>query len=225
MQKYLILDSGSIINFTQNCLVSMFRDLDKVFQGEFLVTPEVMYETTEHPLKIKRFEWGAIRIQSLIDEEILRPFLDEEVCSYKELKDKTQEVLSLVNNSLFADGKPIHLIEGGEAECLALSLILTKKGVPNAVVIDERTARMVCENTDNLHELMESKLETKLEIKKENLKVFENINVLRSTELVYMAFKKGLIDSDRRKLEAILYALKFGGCSVSEKEVEFMKKA
>jgi predicted nucleic acid-binding protein len=225
MVKYLIFDSGSIINFTQNCLVSMFRDLDKVFQGDFLVTPEVIYETTVHPLRIKKFEWGAIRIQSLIDEEILKPFQDEEVCSYKDLKEKTQEVLNLVNNSLFSEGKPIHLIEGGEAECLALSLILSERKIPNAVVIDERTARMVCENPDQLHDLMESKLEAKLEFKKENLAVFQSIKVFRSTELVYMAFKKGLIDSDRKKLEAILYALKFGGCSVSENELEFMKKA
>ena len=224
-RKYLIFDSGSIINITQNCLVSMFRDLNKVFQGEFLMTPEVMYETIEHPLRIKKFEWGAIRIQSLLDEEILKPFQDEEICSYKELKEKAREVMNLANNCFFSEGRPIHMIEAGEAECMALSLILAKKGIDSAVVIDERTARMLCENIENLHELMESKLETKLELKKENLGVFQGIKVLRSTELIYMAFKRGLIDSDRKKLEAMLYALKFGGCSVSEKEVEFMKKA
>ncbi len=225
MAKYLIFDSGSIINITQNCLVSMFRDLGTAFQGEFLVTPAVIYETTEHPMKIKRFEWGAIRIQNLIDEELIRPFQDEEICSYKDLKTKTQEVLNLVNNALFSEGKAVHLIEAGEAECLALSIILAKKGIESAVVIDERTARMVCENPENLREIMESKLETKIEMKKENFKIFQDIKVLRSTEMVYMAFKKGIIDTDKKKLEAMLYALKFGGCSVSEKEIEFMKKA
>ena len=80
--------------------------------------------------------------------------------------------MSKANNSFFSDNKPIHLIERGEAECLALSLILAKRGIENAVIIDERTARMLCENPENLKELMESKLETKLSINTENLKIF-----------------------------------------------------
>ena len=67
MTKYLIFDSGSVINMTENCLLSVFRDLNKVFQGEFIITDEVKYETIDHPLKIKKFGWGAIRIQSLLD--------------------------------------------------------------------------------------------------------------------------------------------------------------
>lgn len=224
MAKYLIFDSGGIINITQNCLVSMFRDLNKVFQGEFLITPEVKYETIDRPLGIRRFEWGAIRIQSLVDEEILRMFDEEELVDSKELKLKTNEVMDSANNALFVDGKPVHLIERGEAECMALSLLLAKKGIDNAVVIDERTARMLCEDPDKLEKIMESKLRAEIKIDYEKLKQFQKIKVLRSTEMVYMAFKKGLIDSDRRKLEAILYAIKFGGCSVSEKEVQIMKK-
>jgi len=224
MTRYLILDSGTIINIVQNCLVSFFRELSRIFQGEFIITDAVKYETIEHPSKIKKFSWGAIRIQSLLDEEIIKLVEDENLITKKELARKTDEVLDFANSAFIADGKPIHLIDKGEAECLALSLILSKKGIENAVVIDERTARMLCENAENLKSLMESKLETRIKMKKENLKVFEKIKVLRSTELVYMAFKKGLVDSDRKKLEAMLYALKFGGCSISEKEVEIMKK-
>jgi len=224
MTRYLILDSGTIINIVQNCLVSFFRELSRIFQGEFIITDAVKYETIEHPSKIKKFSWGAIRIQSLLDEEIIKLAEDENLITKKELARKTDEVLDFANSAFIADGKPIHLIDKGEAECLALSLILSKKGIENAVVIDERTARMLCENAENLKSLMESKLETRIKMKKENLKVFEKIKVLRSTELVYMAFKKGLVDSDRKKLEAMLYALKFGGCSISEKEVEIMKK-
>lgn len=222
--KYLIFDSGSIINMTEHCMVSVFRDLAKVFQGEFIITDGIKYEIIDHPLKIKRFEWGAIRIKSLFDEDIIKLAEDEEIATKKEILDKSNEVLNMANTALTVEGKPIHLIDRGEAEALALSIILTKRGIENAVVIDERTARMICESPDNLEGIMETKLEANIEVKKENLKMFEKIKVLRSTEMIYMAYKKNLIDSDKRKLEAMLYALKFGGCSVSEKEVQVMKK-
>ena len=60
--------------------------------------------------------------------------------------------------------------------------------------------------------------------KKDNLKNLEKIKVIRSTELMYIAYKKGLIDvADKRVLEAILFALKYGGCSISEKEIQIIK--
>jgi hypothetical protein len=39
-----------------------------------------------------------------------------------------------------------------------------------------------------------------------------------------MAYKKNIMEKNTKELEAILYALKYGGCSISEKEVEMMKK-
>lgn len=224
MVKYLIFDSGSIINMTEHCMVSVFRDLNKVFQGEFLITDGVKYEIIDHPLKIKRFQWGAIRIQSLLDEEIVKLAEDEEIATSSEISKKTAEVLNLANTALLVDGKPVHLIERGEAEALALSVILTEKGIENAVVVDERTARMLCESPDNLESIMESKLEADIKVKKENLEIFQKIKILRSTELIYIAYKKSLIDHNKSKLEAMLYALKFGGCSVSEKEIQIMRK-
>jgi hypothetical protein len=195
-----------------------------MFQGEFIITDSVRYEIIEHPMKIRRFGWGAIRIQGLLEEEIIKMAEDEEVVAEKELDAKTREVMNLANNSFFSDGKPIHLIERGEAEAMALSLILNKRGITNAVVIDERTARMMCENPEMLRALMESKLHAKLTMKAENLREFQKIKVLRSTELVYMAYEKKLIEQDPSELEAMLYALKFGGCSISEKEVQMMKR-
>jgi len=223
-QKYLIFDSGTLINVAQNCLINAFRSLETVFQGEFIITPAVKYETIEHPKNIKRYQWSAIRIEALLEEGLVRMAEDEEIVTNRELAEKTSWVLDTVNNSFFADGKAIHLIEKGEAECMALSLILTARGVQNATLIEERTARMICESPENLRKLMEEKLETKLEVKLEMLEEFQKIKVLRSTELMYYASKKGLLDGDKTKLEAMLYALKFGGCSISEKEVQFLKK-
>ena len=224
MAKYLIFDSGVLINLAQSCLLSIFRDLNKTFQGEFIIPDTVKYETIDHPIKIKKFGWGAMRIKALLDDEIIKLPETEELVTEKELREKTNEVMDRINNAFSSDGKSIHLVERGESECLALSLLLSERKIENAVVIDERTARMVCEDPEKLQKLMSEKLEAKLELKENGLKEFQKIKVLRSPELMYIAYKKGLIDSDTHKLEAMLYGLKFGGCSISEKEVQAIKK-
>ncbi len=224
MTKYLILDSGALINFTTNGLLEVFRELSEKFQGEFLITDTVKYETIEHPINIKRFEWGAIRIEHLLEDEIIRLAIEEELVTAKELTSKTSEVMNMANNALIIENKPLHLIERGESESMALSLLLTEKGIPNAVVIDERTARMICENPENLKKLMEEKLEATIKLKPENLQMFSKIKIIRSAELAYIAAEKGLINGDNRALEAVLYALKFNGCSISEKEIQIMKR-
>jgi len=219
MTKCIIFDSGALINITQNGLIEIFMELAEKFQGDFIITDGVKYETIEHPLKIKRFEWGALRIQKLLEEEIIRLAQDDDLVSFKELNEKTEEILNEANSSFFQGDKQIHLIERGEAECIALSRILSSRGIDNVTVIDERTARMLCENPDNLAKIMENKLHVPIRMNKENLRKFKDTKIIRSTELIYLAYKKSAMEKDKKKLEAILYALKFGGCSISEKEV------
>jgi hypothetical protein len=223
MTSYLIFDSGALINLTINGLIQTMKDLATVFTGEFLITEEIEYETIEHPLHIKKYEWGALRVKDLLDEDIIM-LAEGYAVTQKELKNKTDKIMSEVNAAFTSNGKPIHLIEKGEAECMALSELLNEKGIDAPVVIDERTARMLCEDPEKLRKLMEAKLRTKIEMKKDNLRNLEKIKVIRSTELMYIAHKKGLIDgNDERLLEAILFALKYGGCSISEKEINIIK--
>jgi predicted nucleic acid-binding protein len=206
-----------------NGLLETFEQLSHIFQGEFLITPAVKYESIEHPLQIKRFEWGALRINKLLEDEVIKSIEDEDPVSKEELNKKTQEILDSVNSSFSLDGKQIYLIEKGEAECLAMSLLLKEHGIDSAVVIDERTARMICENPENLEKIMETKLHTNIKINFNLIKQLQKLKIIRSTELMYMAYKKNILDKDKKTLEAVLYALKFGGCSISEKEVDIMK--
>jgi len=124
MAKYIIFDAGTLINLSQNGLLEAFKELSKIFQGEFLITPTVKYESIDHPLKIKRFEWGAVRIQHLLEENIIKLITDTDLASLEDLNKQTQNVLDTVNGSFSSGSKNIHLIERGEAECLALSIIL-----------------------------------------------------------------------------------------------------
>ena len=75
-----------------------------------------------------------------------------------------------------------------------------------------------------MKKLLEKKLHTPITANKKNYSYFKGYKIIRSTELAYIAYKKGFIDiKDPRVLEAMLYALKYRGCSISEAEIEEVK--
>ena len=128
------------------------------------------------------------------------------------------------NNSFLARNEFMHIIDFGEASCLALSLIAREKNIENVIVIDERTTRMLGEKPENLHKLFESKLHTKV-ILKESFSFLRNIKFIRSSELVYLAYKKNLVKlKDGNVLDALIYATKFKGSAISRQEIEEMKR-
>ena len=220
--NYLIFDSGPLINFSMNGSLYLLRRLKKVFNGKFLITEKVKTETIDYPKKIARFELGALELEGLFNEEIIElPDLTQN--QKEELRKKTEEILSLANSIYTIKGKNLHLIDEGEATTLALSEIL---GITNVVIaVDERTLRMLCENPENLRKLLQKKLHTNVNANRENYAFFKKFKIIRSTELVYIAGKKKLFDlKNSRILIAMLYAMKFKGCSVSEQEIQQMAK-
>jgi hypothetical protein len=54
--------------------------------------------------------------------------------------------------------------------------------------------------------------------------MFQNLLMFRSVDLVACAYEQGLFDHElahgKLELEAALYAAKFAGCAVSEKEID-----
>jgi hypothetical protein len=223
MQKAIIIDSGSLINFSMNGILYIFEKLKKEFEGKFLITKDIEYETIKRPLKIKKYELGGLKIQALIDKGIIE--LPESLgINSSEIKTKTKKILNKANH-LFFSKRPIHLIDRGEASCLVLSEILQEKNIENLIVIDERTTRMLCENPSNLHKLMEQKLNTKIKTRKEQYSYFKKFKIIRSSELAYIAYEKNLISlGNGSLLDALLYAIKYKGCSISKQEIEEIKK-
>jgi hypothetical protein len=218
--KYLIFDSGPIINFAMNGILPVLKRLKKEFDGEFLITKEVKQEIIDTPLNIKKYELEALQIKELFDEGIIK-HANLSIQQVDELRVKREEIMNMANTTFYANNHPIHLVEKGECAALALASI-TKE--PNVIVIDERTARMLCENPENLRKLLQKKLGTNITANKRNYEFFAKFKVIRSTELAYIAFNKGLIDlKDKRTLEALFYALKYHGCSISEEEIEEAK--
>ncbi len=225
--KCVIFDSGPIISLTTNNLLWILDELKKSFKGEFVITTGVKQELVDRPLETKRFKFEALQVQSLIEQKIFSVVEDKEVVA------KAQELLKLANGILSAHGQPIKIMQIGEMQTIAAALIYKA----DAIVVDERVTRTLLESPATLHKLMEKRLHMQLKLNKKALHEFEeatrHITLLRSIELVTVAYELGLLDkyivniphARRELLESILWGVKLNGCSVTEDEINAIVKA
>ena len=224
LQKIIIFDASTLISLSMNGLFEEFKKLKSIFNGKFIITEYVKREIIDTPINIKKFELEALKIKQLLDKGVIE--LPKSIgIKDNEISKKTNEIMDIVNSSFQGNVKEIRLIDLGEASCLALGKILNEKNIVNVIAIDERTTRMLSERPENLKKLLEKKLHTKVSYKKERVKFFSDFKIIRSAELVYIAYKKGLVNlSDGNVLDALLYAVKFKGCSISDDEIREIKK-
>lgn len=222
--KALIFDSGTLINLAMNDFLGVLRDLKKLMKGKFIITEDVKLEIVDRPMGIRKYELEALRIQALIDEGILELpralGIDNE-----EIKKERTVLMSLANHSVEAENKFIEIVSNAEMSCLALSSELTKRGIENMIAIDERTTRILSEKPENMEKIMETKFHFPVKVHLEALSAFSNFKFLRSSELVYIAYKKNLLGLKGDKvLEAALYATKFKGSSISFEEIDVLRR-
>ncbi|MAH06931.1 hypothetical protein CMI38_01620 [Candidatus Pacearchaeota archaeon] len=218
--KSLIFDAGPLINFSMNGLLYVLEELKKNSDVEFLITKEVKKEVIDKPMTIRRFKLEALRMNDLYKKGVVK-LADLSVKEVDELREIRDGLMDVANRSYKTKKKTLHLLDKGEAAALALAKVMkNKNGVDVPIAIDERTARMLVENPENLRKVLEKKFHTSVEADLKGLKSFEGFKVIRSTEIVYMAFKKGLTRVRGPKaLEALLYGLRFKGASISDEEI------
>lgn len=217
--KTLIFDSGPLINLSMNGLLDILEKLKKNFKGKFYITQEVKHEIYDTPINIQRFELGAIKMKELIDKKIIEVFPSD-----KQLEEKTNYFLDKANHTIMIDGHWINIVSKAEMSCLALSKMLESQGHQTIIAVDERTTRVLCEKPDNLAKIMEQKLHKNVKLDPIKKDIFKGFNLIRSSEIVYSAFKLGLTGTDKKMLEAMLYATKYKGAAVSFEEIAVMKK-
>ena len=204
---------------------SLLKRLKESFDGKFIIPKEVEEEVVNRPLNILRFKLEALRVKSLINEKVLE-FPEAIGIKTSDVIKKTKEVLNISNSTFFSSKENIKIIHSGEAACVALSKILNQKKIENVLAVDERTTRIIIEKPENIEKLLSKKLHTNIDSNRKNFDYFKGIKVIRSTELMYIAYIKGLLEiKDKKVLEAVLYALKLNGCSISDDEIkEVIKK-
>jgi hypothetical protein len=217
-QKLIIFDAGIMITFSMNCMLDLLVSLKRKFSGKFIITRSVEQECVKRPLTIKKYKLGALKIKELIDNKVLE-FPESLGISSKDIETETLEVLRESNSIFRTDKRNIHIIDQGEASALALNHLLKKRGIDSAIAVDERTMRMLCENPFNLQKLFEEKFDQKVIMNKITSPFFKDVKVIRSSELIFVAYKKGLV-KDKDLLDAMLYGAKFKGSSVSFDEIK-----
>jgi predicted nucleic acid-binding protein len=219
----IVFDSSAIISISEKCFIAILEKLAKNSNASFLIPQAVNYEIVEHPLQIRRFELNAIRIKKAVEKGWIKVMPRDQ-----ETQRQMQKLLETANNAFFIGDKPITLIQEGEAEALALAKEIGAK----IVVIDERTARMILEDPMRLKERLSRGIDK--EIKADNNKLSEikkmlsGIEIVRSCELIALAFEKGYFENElsqsNQAIEAALFALRYSGCAVSEQEItEYLK--
>jgi len=220
----LIFDTSSIISLATNNLLGVLIELKKKFKGDFLISDAVRMEILDNPLNSKKYKLEAIMISELVQNNIFR------IYSKINIEQKTIRVMNICNNIFLAYNNPIHILDKAEVESLVLTQLL--KGV---YIVDERNIRLMVEDYRKLALLLERKLDTKIKIDNQNLKLFKqeisNIKIIRSAELMAVAFELGLFREYENKyagkkeiLDGILWGLRLRGCAISTDEIEELIK-
>ncbi|MDO8740710.1 MAG: hypothetical protein Q7J54_04045 [Candidatus Woesearchaeota archaeon] len=220
--RSLVFDSGPIISLSVNSLLWIMEKLKENFKGEFYIANMIKYELVDRPLNTKRFEFEAIQVLDLINKGVLN------VVENEKIKNKGMELLDLANHCFTAQNNYINIVHLGDAMSIAATIVLDAE----ALIIDERTVRLLIENPERLAKLLKNKLNTKIEINKEALSKFrketENLKIIRSVELIAVAYELGFLDKyiiktipepEKTLLDAVLWGLKVRGCAVSSKEI------
>lgn len=225
LKKAFVFDAGALITLSMNGLTNELVKLRKIFDGSFLITQQVKSEVIDKPLTIKSYELEAFRTKKLLDDGVLE-LAEDYGFENSMIEAKAKEIMNIANSFFQSPREQVKIMHSGEASCLALSKMISDKKIKNIIVIDERTTRMLIEKPENLDELLNRKLHTSIKIVKSNFEYFKNFQVIRTAELMYIAWKKGLVEikDGIPLLDALLWALKSKGCSISQEEIEEMKR-
>jgi len=185
--KSIVFDSGPIISLAMNNLLWLLDPLKQKFKGEFFIPEAVKAEIIDRPLTTKIFEFEALQVESLIRQETIK------IISSSEIERLANHLGTLANSAFVAMGNPIKIVQYGEMQALATAINLDS----DAIVIDERITRLMIENPRIVAEIMRNKLHTHIQINMQNIDEFQQhtrrIRVIRSVELVTIAFEQGML--------------------------------
>lgn len=214
-----VIDTGTMITLSGTCLMNVFKAFVKTNNINLMISSTVAEESVWKPITNKRFALNAARIKYAMNEKTVKV-----VPITGEIEGLQHKILNIANNCFFTKDGPLQIIQAGEAEALALAKIFDA----HALFIDERTTRSLIENPLRLKQVLERRQETPIRLNEQNIgtmkAMFAGLRMFRSVDLIAAAYEQDLFDHELShgtlELEAALYAAKYNGCAVSEKEIE-----
>lgn len=220
--KALIFDAGPIISLTTNSLLWLLEPLKQKFGGEFYIAEGVRRELVERPLQTKKFKFEALQVEHMIEAGALK------IIKSKQVFEKAKQLLDLANSVFYIRNHPLKVLQMGELETLAAAKMMN---IPY-VAVDERITRLLLESPGQMEHLLEKKMHADVKVDTGKLTQLhhetEGVKLVRSTELVMMAYELGLLDKyltdmpDAKKqlLQAVLWGVKLNGCSISQEDID-----
>ena len=221
-----MFDSGPVISLSLNNMLWILRKLKRRFEGEFLITPAIKGELVDAPLASRKFKFEAHQVARLIKEGMFV------IQDKKEIVQLAEKLSSIANSCFLAHNHPIQIVHEGEMEAIACAIVEDSE----AIVVDERTTRYLIEEPKSLHKLLIKKLHTNVIMDKDNIKELKRaigkINIIRSIELVTVAYNFGLFNEfemdikygKKELLDSLLWGIKLHGCAVREEEILAIEK-
>ena len=225
MNKIIFFDAGPVISLVMSRLIWILPKLKQKYGGKFYITPAVQKELVERPLTIKRFEFEALQVLQLIENKTFEIY-------DKVPQQNVNNLIKLANNSFSIQGKYMDIIQAGEME----SVVCALETRAQAVVMDERTLRLLMENSSEMVSLLKSRFQQEVVANQQNIRLFKEqtagVDIIRSLELIAVSYKMGLLNEYIPKqkggrellLDSVLWAVKMNGCAATSQEIEDMKK-
>ena len=225
MKKVLFFDAGPIITLVLSRLAWILEPQRKQFGGDFYITPAVHYEVIERAMSIPRFRFEALQVKKMVRDGTIRMYDGVP-------KKRSKELISLANSVFTIGRKKLDVMQAGEIESVASACEVEGSGV----VMDERTLRLFIERKDGMKELLERRFHKDVGVDTKKLDLFSSqlkgVTIIRSVELIGIAYKLGLLDAylpdgkgaRATLLDAVLFAAKYNGCSVTSHEVHELKQ-
>ncbi|MBI2668994.1 hypothetical protein HYX14_04070 [Candidatus Woesearchaeota archaeon] len=220
----LFFDAGPIITLVMARLWWILPELKKRFGGKFYITPAVRKEVIERPLNIRRFQFEALQVQKLINDGVFDVYPQIPTA-------KISTLIHLANAGFSSGGKTIDIIQSGEMESVSCAVEMSA-----GVVMDERTLRLLIENSSELQKLLEVRFHKQVDVDLQKIREFQQQlgkpQIVRSSELISVAYQMGLLSGYAPKgekgrtvlLDSVLWNAKFNGCAITEQEIEELKK-
>lgn len=215
----LFFDSSTLISMAVTCSLPVLRKLKQYYSGGFYITDAVYQETIGRAANSLRFRYEGHRLKELIDEGVIKTYPD------KALYGQINWLMDSINNTYFADGRPLHIAQLGEISTITACI----KEKADSVVVDERIARLLIENSSALKPWLEHKLHTRVTANNSANKWLSYLSrkfiPLRSAEFAVAAWLRGLFGDNKDILYGLLWGLKFAGCAITEDEIDFYMKS
>lgn len=210
----LVCDSSSLISLCDNGLLWLLKKVGK--KTEIIIPPAVKREIVDDPLATRHFELRAIQMNQAIRENAIV------VSDDPRIQEITNEITCLANSLLSFKKKTVKILHAGEAEAIAC----VKANGEAVFMVDERTVRLLIEDSEKLMEYMEERTGYSIEMNKQVKKALEEklggIEIIRSADFFAQAYEDGLLDEfgTDKILEAGLYGLRYAGCAITESEIK-----